>query len=267
MALSSISIRKALKSVASENYDKTNIFYFFILSFIAGLISAFSPQKPKTEDLPLFGLCLLLTIIFSLVVNGIYTLASNNAINRKKGVFPNPLKDFAKIIITSLCMIVGNIFWSIVMLVVTAAFMIPIMFVNKIAAIIVSAIPLLCLATLFIGAYFNFVTSLSITDWFDFKKAWNFMKEAKSYFLAYFIKTIAMGLIVGSIVFVLMLLMAMLAALLKGAGSHAIVGLIMFFYSFVCVAASVYMVDLTAQFVRQAKKMNVKPKKVVQAGV
>lgn len=267
MALSSISIRKALKSVASENYDKTNIFYFFILSFIAGLISAFSPQKPKAEELPFSGMCLLCTIVISLVVIGIYTVASNNAINRKKGVFPNPVKDFGKIIVASLCMIVGNIFWSVVMLVVTAAFMIPIMFVNKIAAVLISVIPLLCLATLFIGAYFNFITSLSITDWFDFKKAWNFMKDAKSYFLAYFINTIAMGLIVGVLVFALMLIMAMLAALLKGAGSHAIVGLIMFFYSFVCVAASVYMVDLTAQFVRHAKKMNIKPKKEIKAGV
>jgi hypothetical protein len=153
------------------------------------------------------------------------------------------------------------------MLVITALVMIPILFVNKIAAVIVAAIPLLCLATLFIGAYFNFLISLSIVDWFDFKKAWNFMKEAKSYFLSYFVKTVVMGFIVGVFIFGLMVAMAMVAPIFKGAGSTVIVGLIMFFYSFLCVLAGVYMIDLTAQFVRKAKKMNVKPKKQIEAGV
>ena len=267
MALSSISIRKALKNVASENYDKTNIFYFFILSFLTGLISSFSPQKPKTEELPIFLLCLILTIFFSLLINGIYTVASNNSINRKKGVFPNPIKNFGKIITTSLSMVLGNIFWTIVMFSVTAVVMISIMSISKVAAILVAAIPLLCLATLFIGAYFNFITSLSLSDWFNFKKAWNFMKDAKSYFLAYFIKSVAVGLIVLFAYMALMLIAVPIIVPLKGLASTAISGIFMLFYTVVGVLSSVYMVDLTAQFVRKAKKMNVKPKKQIEAGV
>ena len=256
MSLSSISIRKAFKNVASENYDKTNIFYYFLLFFVVGLISLFTPDKPNTENLPLYGVLMLCSFIFSIIINGICTIASNNAIHRKRGVFPNPFQEIGKIVITSLSCILGNIFWSVVMLLITALVMVPIMFVDKIAAIIVSAIPLLCLATLFIGAYFNFLISLSLADWFDFKKAWGFMKEAKSFFLSYFVKSLALGLIVGFLFIALMIFALPIANSLKGASSIAASSVIMFFYSIVCVASAVYMVDLTSQFVRKAKKMN-----------
>ena len=159
MALNSISIRKALKNVASENYDKTNIFYYFLLFFVTALLSLFIPEKPKAEELPVIGLLMLCSFIISLMLNGICTIASHNAIHRKKGVFPNPVKNIGRIFLTSLSCILGNLFWIVVMFLITALVMVPLMFVDKIAAIIVSAIPLLCLATLFIGAYFNFFIS------------------------------------------------------------------------------------------------------------
>ena len=40
-----VSIRQALKNVSSEKYDKQNIFLFFGILFIAGVLGLFLPEE------------------------------------------------------------------------------------------------------------------------------------------------------------------------------------------------------------------------------
>ena len=253
MALSSISIRKSLRNVSSDLYDKTNIFYYLLISAVVSILSTFIPEKPTVDNVSNVMVVVLLVVILSFLLNGIYTLAINQAIHSKNGVFPNPIKDISKIVIASIYTFLGNFVWVFVMMFVTSAVMVPMLFVNKIAAILVSAIPLFFIATIFIGAYFNFYNSLELADWFKVKKALHFFKQAKAYILPYLVKTIAIGVILFFITMAIFLITVPFSELQEPMVT-AVSGIVAFIVTLIYCIATVYIVDLTAQFVQQAKK-------------
>ena len=251
-----VSIKQAMKNVSSEGYDKTNIFYYILISSLVCILSSFVPEKPTMEQLPLVLIAAIVIFCFSFLMNGIYTLATHNAICGNLGVFPNPIKDLSKILMSSLFAFVGNLVWIIAMVAVTLLFMVPLMFVNKIAAVLVSAIPLLFVATIFIGAYFNFYHSLEIEEWFRIKKALAFFKEAKSYILPYFIRTVFLGIIWG-VLFVGIAILLYPLSMMSEAATSVTAGLVELLATIVYCIISIYIVDITAQFVRAAKQRSI----------
>lgn len=140
--------------------------------------------------------------------------------------------------------------------------MIPLTIVNPVVAIIVSAIPLLILATFFIGAYFNFITSLSIKDWFDFKKALLFMKKAKNYFAPYLLRSIILPIIGGVLMIPICLFFGIFVAFSKGEyDPTALIGIVLILASVIGTIIAVYYIEITAQFVRAALK---EPKQIAK---
>ena len=94
-----ISLRSILKNVASENYDKGNIAVFLLLNAIYGglMFSMMANMGNKQTLTALYAIVMLLILV---TISGSIGVATHNAINRKKGGFPNVIKDFGLIIST-----------------------------------------------------------------------------------------------------------------------------------------------------------------------
>lgn len=252
-----ISIRRAMKVVASDNYDKKNIFFYFLFVLVASIFSFLSEDKKHPNII-----YSLLFICISFFSNAIYTVATSNAIHKRKGVFPAILKNFLLIFGTGVALSLGSVFWIIIMMIVTAVFVFLLISVNPVVAIIVSAIPLLILATFFVGACFNFIVSLSIKDWFDFKKALCFMKKAKNYFGSYLLRCILLPFLGGILFIPIGIIWGILGAFLKGEQHEtALSGIILILASVIGTIISVYYLEITAQFVRATLR---EPKRIVK---
>lgn len=252
-----ISIRRALKTVASDNYDKKNIFFYFILVLIPSIF-AFSAEE-KSNINPMISLLSVLIMLFG---NAVYTVAQNNAVHKRKGVFPDILKNITSVFRTAVALFVGNAFWIVLMLIVTAIFMLPLLGVNIAVAIIVSIIPLLILATFYIGAYFNFFITLSFKDWFNLKKSLTFMKSAKKYFAPFLYRSILLA-VAGAILMLLTGIICGLFISFLQAEQQAIAetGIQIFCASVVATVISIYLLEITAQFLRATLR---EPKQTVK---
>lgn len=252
-----ISIRGALKTVASDNYDKKNIFFYFIFVLFGSILSFSYEEKANIN--PLIS---LFAVLVMLLCNAVYTVAQNNAVHKRKGVFPSILKNVNSIFRTAVALFLGNTFWIILMLLVTAIFMLPLIGVNIAVAIIVSIIPLLILATFYIGAYFNFIITLSVKDWFNFKKSLTFMKSAKKYFASFLYRSILLVL-AGAILMILTgIICGLFTSFLKAEQQEiAETEIQIFCASVVATVISVYLLEITAQFLRATLR---EPKQTVK---
>lgn len=255
-----VSIRRALKMVASDNYNKKNIFSYFILVLIGSILSFSGEEKANINPVISFFAALVM-----LLGNAVYTVASNNAVHKSKGVFPDILKNINSVFRTAVALFLGNAFWIILMLIVTAVFMLPLIGVNIAVAIIVSIIPLLILATFYIGAYFNFIITLSVKDWFNFKKSLTFMKSAKNYFPSFLYRSILLAVSGAILMLPVGIICGLLNLVFKGEQEViATMSVQIFFASIVATLISVYMLEITAQFLRatigEPKPTTIKPK-------
>ncbi len=251
-----VSIRAALKNVASDNYDKKNIFIYLLLVFIGGLCGGFAPDGKETFK-PEFLLLRVIYFILTLIVAGISTIATNNAIKKRKGVFPNPAQNFSKIVSVAFQYMAGafitlflpTAFCSVLLAIAivinpwTGLFVIPIMFF---------------VLYYWLGLYFNYLISLEFKDWFNLKKASEFLKMAKGKFSSYILKAILLQIISGVIVFIIVLIPMIVLSVLIGIGNQEnsataqmiLISIYTLASAIVFGICAIYMVDLSGQFVR-----------------
>lgn len=244
-----ISIHRAMKVVASDNYDKKNIFLYFLVILVTTILS-FSIQDKEHPNL----ICSVLLLLISIFSNAIYIVATHNAIHKRKGVFPDILKNFSSICKTGVALSSGSIFWTFSMIIIAGIlFFVLHAGINPVVAAVIATILLLILATFCIGACFNFFISLSIKDWFNFKKALLFMKKAKKYFGAYMLRCILLPLLGGIFLIPIYIVFGILGAFTKGElNVTSFTGIAILIMSVIGTIISVYYVEITAQFIRAA---------------
>ncbi len=264
-----VSIRMALKNVASENYDKKNIFIYLAILFISGLCVGFIPDEKnsfKVEYLVLY----LVYFILLFIAMGINIIATNNAIRKRKGVFPNPVENIGKVLSTSFQYMGGSFITLILPCIVCSVLLSVAIVINPWAGLLV--IPIMLFVLYFwLGLYFNYLVTLKFSAWFDLKKASEFLKRAKGKFASYVLKVIGLQLLSGFVVFVLVLVPMLILSAIMGMGNaqnsktaemilisvYTLVSTIVFGIS------AIYMVDLSGQFVRSVIP-KVKPKQISQ---
>ena len=252
MSIDRVSVKKAIKNVASPFYDKKNIFYYFVLIFLSSIIGLFAPEKPQGQDVILFGILLMLACCLSFFINGFYTLALNNSIHRREGVFTNPISSLSQILLVALFSLLGSVIWMIVMFVVTSVFMIPLLIYKQyVLAFVIPTIPLLFLVTLYLGAFFNFSVTLEIQEWFNIRKAWKFMACATPFFLEFFAKSFFLGLCGTLLCAFILFVSSPILAFTTEPVTTGVNGILTFIFSMIWCIISVYTLDLTAQFIRR----------------
>ena len=259
----SISIKRMLKIVASENYDKTNIFYYILIGTVSTIIYGFF-MKPSEDILQMVmsaGIGIILLMVASIWTAGIIVKASHNAIKRKKGVFPNPFKEIGSLFLNGLIFNVGISINTTIITLITAIIMIPLIFINPWLSLI-AVIPCLYMTFILLGLHFNYLTTLKIEDWFKYKDSINFMKAGRGYFGAFFFKSLALILIyivvLLTILALAMLLLAGLTLLSGGTKEQSLYSLSQSLGAIIGAVPTgilvVYLTELTAQFIRGVLK-------------
>lgn len=254
-----ISIRDAVKNVASVQYDKTNIFYFIILSVILTLLCSFIPEDQNV----LFQLnnVILITsyLIIAFFLNGIYITSLNNAINNKEGIISNIINDIKEITSTALKATIGG---GIIMLLMTILICIPFAiftYINPFLGLFV--IPLIFfLGILYIGLFLNFSISLKLSDWFFFKKALDIINISKSKFSKYIWKITIITIIGIILTFIPILFFAIIINLLSifsvinQSMTNTIINIICSIITGITIGIfSIYSIDLTVQYIKEIK--------------
>ena len=167
-----VSVKKAHKNIFSPNYNKINVVMYVLsivlLSILIELVSG-----------SLLGLVSLVAfVLLALYVSAIYPIAINNAINKRKGVFPNMFTDFVKIIKTSFVYTFGMFLVLIAALVPLAFAMIVFYKLQNPIVALLFIIPVLIVVKYSSQMFYSYVLTLDFKDWFNFEKA----KELKKNF-------------------------------------------------------------------------------------
>ena len=262
-----ISIKKTAKIVASNNYDKKNIFIYFALNLVLAIILSFTmptdimtPQD-MMKNLDKLIISVIISIIGGLWVSGVGLVSYNNAIRRQKGVIPNSFTDIGRYYITALAYGFG--LWINLILITAITFVLayPIAQLTNSPTITFWAllIPCLFLVSILFGTIFNFYTSLKFSDLFNYKKGYKFIADAGWLFWSVFWRsTVLMILcvvaliittgILGMFIAPLFIMGKMQAAMQAG---NVLGGL---FGCAVGCVFQIYIIELTAQFVRAVLK-------------
>lgn len=253
-----ISIRSALKNVASENYNKANIFVYFVLLFIASLCGIFFPQTAEELTSPnsIFAILIYLILIFP--ITGITITATNNAIRNVKGIFPDITKNFTSILLTGIQYFIGATVSASVMFIICAVIMTCLMAFNPLAGLLILPIALF-FGFLYFGLYFNYIISLKFSDWFKIKKGLDFLNKSKKRLGTYILKTILLQILFGVPAIIIVITGSFIIGFMgavSGPGSAA--GTKMAASSFASIVytilfgiSGIYMIDLTRQFIRE----------------
>lgn len=266
-----ISIKKALKNVASENYDKTNILFYFVLLFISGLLGSVMEYCKNSKSFGLFGIVFIFIVLITILSVGVVTLATNNAFKRKKGVFPSLTNDFSKVLKNGFLYCTGSSLTVMVMIIPITILMAVLMFINPLLGLL-TIIPSFYLAYIFFGLYFNFLATLSFKSWFDYKKALQTLNRSKGAFGKCVLRLFGLQLLASFITFVLIFIIAFtcgFGSAIAGQQSDNNTTLLMIVSTissliavFIFGISAVYSVDISAQYLRSVfvKK---KPKPIV----
>ena len=194
-----VSIKKALKDVASDKYDKQNIFLYLSTLFIAGILVFFLPEELRNQSMTntmkpedILGLyasaqvisIFIISMFIGLISNGIFCVANNNAIHNKHGVFPNPLKEIGKILTTGLKYFLGS--FLVILLIYIVAIVISLVLIKINPLLLILIIPLvLVLVHIWLCVNFRFYITLKFKDWFSFKKSWIMIAKNKRRYGSY----------------------------------------------------------------------------------
>ena len=249
-----ISIRTAFSNVASENYDKTNLFFYIILSVLTGICGMFFSDKGSGLTFPV----LVIYLFFIFIMNGIYIMALNNAIHEKNSVIPNLFSDFKEITVngflnTSGCFLIS----SILTFVLAVPFFI-LLKINPFLGLII--IPFVfILGVYFMGFYFNYAISLKFADWFNIKKASVFIKKSAGKLGKYILKFLILNvicliiafLIVAPIAFVLGFQTIFSPVVVQNLKLSAVSIASTLIFSVIFAVGYIYVLDLTAQFIKE----------------
>lgn len=252
----SISIRKAFRSVASDNYNKTNLSLYLVLLFVIGILASFFAKDGKNLSAEM--IILLLVYFFAcILIAGVNAIAINNAMKKIKGVIPNLIDDIASITKIGFQYSVGAFLSAFLMVIVCGAVMFIFMKIFPLLGLIILPLALF-LAVLYFGLYFNYVTTFKFSKWFDFKQAFDFLKMSKKQLGIYILKIIIVQIIICIIAFVLIFMISFsigfIGALIS---SNPETLKVMSVALSACINAvlfgigGIYMIDLAGQFLRE----------------
>lgn len=279
--LKPISIRRTLSVVASDSYDKKNIFLFVLLTLFISIFGIlFQVYTQKVQDvfksgmdkipdvLPFLLLLLIVGLFFSFWNTGVMLFATNNAIHKDKNVFPNPFKSVVEYLFKGITFSFGFLVNLIIIFILTGLVMTPLIAINPVVAVVVSAIPCLFLTAILLGLHFNYLISLSFSDLFNYKKSLEFLKSARGYLGSFFVKSVILFIAYivvcfGTILFLYMLIAVPVVLLTAKSNPYAIqilAVLMLFIYlipsNILGSIFNVYLIELTGQFVKAALKRN-----------
>lgn len=219
-----VSIRQALKNVSSEKYDKQNIFLFFGILFIAGVLGLFLPEElanqavlrtmPPEQVLALYSdpkviIIFLLSMFLCFISNGIYIVASNNAIHNRNGVFPNPLNEIGKIISASFKFFTGSSI--VIFLIFMLSLIISLILLNINPMLWLVIVPLVViLVHAWLCVTFRFYMTLRFKDFFSFKRSWVMIGKNLRRFGSYVWKSILCIFLVVLLNFIIIFILGMI---------------------------------------------------------
>lgn len=217
-----VSISQALKNVASEKYNKQNIFLFFILILITGLIYFLLPVKLQDPELmkqlipnevidlltsPKTLIIAIANFILSLLILGFTITATNNAVNEREEICLNPFTNFGKMLAKGFVCSVGS---AIVYILICILAIIPTMLLVKISPyfFIFIFFFVLVMVHAWLCVFLRFYMTLKFKDWFSFKSSWimiaNNIRRYGSYigkslllFILFIVCSISVSLIFG----------------------------------------------------------------------
>ena len=274
-----VSIRQALKNVASDKYDKKNIFLYFIVLLIANIIGFFAPEELSNSELlktmsiqellalissPNVIAIVLASVFFAILCNGCILVATHNAINEKEGIFPNIFNEMGNLILKSILYIIGS---TTILIVITqfsislSQLLLPINIWY--IALLIPIVIILVHAWLCLN--FRFYMTLKFKDWFSFKKSWMMIAQNIRRFGSFIGKSIvlfvfAIGLIIGA-TFILGVILGAMSVIQPGnidIITTAIGIIITACQVAICCCVGVYFIDLTAQLLGPIVKAEAK---------
>ena len=276
-----ISIQQALKNVASDKYDKQNIFLLFCCIFIFNIIMHLPIQEITSillsnsmtleaflslcSDSKFTTLMFVGTIIGSFL-NGIYIVATNNAINNNKGIFPHPFKEFIKIIISSVKFFFGALITIFLIEFIAYTLSIGLLFLFTkgfhlgettlfFIMIAMSALVLLMVHA-WLCVNFKFYMTLKFKDWFSFKESWIMISKILRRFASYIAKSIILFIIFFTITLIILFFTEMVLGIMGGitgniqSAKTAIDTIFNIVQSAINCFFIVYLVDFNAQLLR-----------------
>ena len=267
-----ISIRKAFDNITSDKYDKKNILCCFVLLLISFLCQAFmnalKPGNPKTVSTELSTILFylfLISIIINFLTSGIFFVATNNAIHKKLGVFPNPVLKIRKIVFTSFKYFAGAILTSIVLMLLFLS--IPIdLFPNNVVIMVIFSILsfayMIFSAVMVFGLYFNFIQNLEFKSLFQYTKALQFIKNAGFSGGTWLLKSIVLGilsLLILGFAFIVIGILTGAVVSKEVIGSNAFVVIMTFIIALIFCLMAVCQVDITGQFFAELRAKKILP--------
>ena len=257
-----ISIRETLKNVASDKYNKTNIFYFIILSVITTILGSFLPEDPNIL-LQLNNILLIIFyLLFAFILNGIYMVSLNSAINNKKEIIANIINDIEQITTAGLKSAIGGGIVCILMIILIAIPFAILIYLNVFLGLLV--IPLiLALGIIYIGLFLNFSVSLKLSEWFSFKKAFYIINLSKNKFSKYVWKIsliTILGIIcafIPALILTIIIKLLSIFSIIDPSLCNQIINVITSIVIGIVVGIfSIYSLDLTAEYIKDAKQVN-----------
>ena len=276
-----VSIRQALKNVASEKYNKKNIFLFFVLLFISGVISIFLPEELQNQEIMnkmrpeefwtlVFSAkvvpILIISSLLGLLSAGCVLVATNNAINCKQGVFPHPFKEAGNLFAKGFLYYLGCIIVILSITIIAGLIGFILGSINPwLLLLIIPIVVLMVHAWLCVNM--GYYLTLEFKEWFCFRKNWIMIAKMLRRFASYVAKSLILVLLLVVIVCSFLPLIVGLEIFVGTAAHNQQVGLIFgtvltsIINATVCGLISVYCVDLNAQLlspVAMANKQDIK---------
>lgn len=264
----SISVQQCFVNVASDKYNKENLFAYFLISLVNMVcpIILFT-LEPSQLQIGIFVLIILvLSSIFSL---GIYYVALHNAINFRKEIFPNPMQDAMKILV----IFFKTMFWGFLSFfvliipvlitgVLSVLFAYWLSFVGMIISVLLYVVATVFFVTFSFALFFLYIRTLNWKDLFAYKKAMNFIKRAIKPASVFALKSLLLFLCVIIIFFLVMLLFLIITGAIINSDVRESLGFTLFYNFLVCIFSClsiIYFIDLNAQFFVELREKRILP--------
>lgn len=271
-----VSIREALKNVASEKYDKKNIFLFFVLLFVSGVIAIFLPEELQNQEVmnkmrpeefwPLVFSAKVVPVwvissLLGLLSAGCLVVATNNAIKCKQCVFPHPFKEAGNLLAKGFLYYLGCIIVIISIIIIAGFIGFLLGSINLWLLLLVIPIVIIMVHA-WLCVNLGFYVTLEFKEWFCFRKNWMMIANMIRRFASYVAKSLILVVLLVVILTSVELLIGSFT-MFVGIATHneqiaLIFGTILLSLTQALLAGliSVYCIDLTAQLLSPVAMAN-----------
>lgn len=277
-----VSISQALKNVASEKYNKQNIFLFFLVILAASITSLFIPTELQNPELmkqlipneiialltsPKTIIPAIVCVILCLFELGYTLISVNNAIYEKEEICLNPFTNFGKMLAKGFVCSVGS---AIVYILICILAIIPTMLLVKISPyfFIIIFFFVLVMVHAWLCVFLRFCITLNFKDWFSFKSSWIMIANNARRYGSYIGKSILLSITYLACIFMVGLFFGIILGIMGITTSIpttvelAIDVLIIIISSIFTCLFYMYSIDLTAQMLYPMAKEE--PEKISQ---